>query len=83
MTDGQQQPRFSIDPKSVAQARADLQAIVKGIPIAEAAVEGFSDWEAIEGLERLWAAAGPMEPDGAAIGSAPDWLALLESLNGS
>jgi hypothetical protein len=55
--------RFSIDPESVAEARAELREIVKGIPVAEAAVEGFSDWQAIEAMERLHAAE-PMPSSG-------------------
>ncbi len=52
---------FPIDPQSVADARARLREMVQGIPIAEAAVEGFSDWQVIEAMERLWAA-GVSEP---------------------
>ncbi len=48
---------FSIDPESVAAARAELREIVQGAPIAEAAVEGFSDWQVIEAMERFWAVA--------------------------
>lgn len=49
--------RFSIDPASVAATRAELQEIVRGNAIAEAAVEGFNDWEVIEAMERLVAVA--------------------------
>lgn len=47
--------RFGIDPESVTASRAQLREIVRGTPIAEAAVEGFSDWQVIEMMERLWA----------------------------
>jgi hypothetical protein len=70
--------RFSIDPKSVAKARAELREIVKGIPVAEAAVAGFSDWQAIEALERLEAAEEmPRESDGTSTSQPEDWLAVL------
>jgi hypothetical protein len=36
--------------------------MVKGIPVAEVAVEGFSDWRVIEGIERLWNAAASETP---------------------
>jgi hypothetical protein len=52
-----EQSRFAIDPQSVAAARAELAEVVRGIPIAEAALEGFSDWEVVEAMERLWAGA--------------------------
>ena len=48
--------KFSIDAESVAEARAELHNIVQGSPIAEAAVEGFNDWQVIEAMERLWSA---------------------------
>ncbi|MCW2988892.1 MAG: hypothetical protein JWM24_1830 [Solirubrobacterales bacterium] len=54
--------RLSVDPQSVAAARADLRAMVRGNPIAEAAVEGFNDWEVIEAMERLWGAATSDQP---------------------
>lgn len=46
--------RVAIDPVSVAMAREQLRAMARGMPIAEAAVEGFSDWQVIEALERIW-----------------------------
>ena len=49
--------QLSIDAESVAAARKELQAITRGNPLAEAAVAGFSDWEAVEALERMWAVA--------------------------
>lgn len=58
--------RFGIDPESVAAMRAELQEIVRGTPIAEAAVEGFSDWQVIEAMERLWAA-GTSDQDEALV----------------
>ncbi len=51
--DDQKKDHFSIDPASVAATRAELLKIVRGNSIAEAAVEGFSDWEAVEAMERL------------------------------
>lgn len=62
MTSGRKGPKFSIDAESVAAARAELHDIVQGNPIAEAAVEGFNDWQVIESMERLWAAAEPETP---------------------
>jgi hypothetical protein len=50
-------PAFSIDPQSVVVHRAELLEIVRGQPLAEAAVEGFSDWQVVAAMERLWAAA--------------------------
>lgn len=46
--------RLGISPKSVKAARAELKKIVNGIPAAEAAVDGFNDWQVIEATERLW-----------------------------
>ncbi len=58
MSNGSEKPvQLNIDAASVAVARRELKEIVRGNPIAEAAVEGFSDWEAIEALERMWAVA--------------------------
>jgi hypothetical protein len=57
MADNADKVRLSIAPRSVAEARAQLRAIVRGIPLAEAAVEGFSDWQVIEAVERCWAGA--------------------------
>lgn len=71
--------RFSIDAESVAKARSELREIVKGIPLAEAAVEGFNDWQAIEAMERLQAAK-PMPCDDERISSyaaTESWLAAL------
>jgi hypothetical protein len=67
--------RFSIDPEGVAKARAELCEIVRGVPIAEAAVEGFSDWQVIEAMERLQAAE-PMPRD-SGDNRLGDWLAAL------
>jgi hypothetical protein len=53
--------QLPIDPESVRVARRALAEIVRGNPIAEAALEGFSDWEAVEALERIWAVG--LEPD--------------------
>jgi hypothetical protein len=70
--------QFSIDPESVASARAELREIVKGIPIAEAAAEGFNDWQAIEAMERLQAAEPMPREAGSDSGREPqDWLAVL------
>ncbi len=70
--------RFSIAPESVAQARAELREIVKGIPIAEAAVEGFNDWQAIEAMERLQAAEPMSRADSDSPSPRPgDWLDAL------
>jgi hypothetical protein len=69
MYDADRKPgQLPIDPESVRVARRTLADIVRGNPIAEAALEGFSDWEAIEALERLWAVG--LEPDRA--GDEPD-----------
>lgn len=69
--------RFSIDPGSVAEARAELREIVKGVPVAEAAVEGFNEWQVIEAMERLQAAE-PMPGEGAGpTAQSKDWLAAL------
>ena len=48
--------RFSIDPTSVADYRVQLREMARGVPIAEAAVEGFTDWQGVVAMERLWAA---------------------------
>jgi hypothetical protein len=55
---------FNIDPESVATARAQLLEMARGMPVAEAAVEGFTEWQVIEAMERLWAAGagGPELP---------------------
>jgi hypothetical protein len=53
--------QLRIDPESVRQSRRELAQIVRGNPIAEAALEGFSDWEVVEALERMWAVG--LEPD--------------------
>ena len=45
------------DAASVAAARRELRSLVRGNPIAEAAVVGFSDWEAVRALERMWSVA--------------------------
>jgi hypothetical protein len=46
--------RFSLDPDSVAGYREQLRAMAAGIPFAEAAIEGFSDWQVLRAIERLW-----------------------------
>jgi hypothetical protein len=62
MSDDTDKPvRLRIDPESVRHARQALAEIVRGNAIAEAALEGFSDWEAVEALERMWAVG--LEPD--------------------
>jgi hypothetical protein len=48
--------QLSIDPETVAAARAQLRAMAEGIPVAEAAVDGYTDWQVIEAIERLWTA---------------------------
>jgi hypothetical protein len=50
--------RFSLDPDAIAEYREQLRAMAAGIPIAEAAIEGFSDWQVIGAIERLWAEEG-------------------------
>ncbi len=78
MTASGKHSRFGIDPKSVAKARAELRAIVKGVPVAEAALAGFSDWQAIEALERLQAAEPmPRGTDDVSNQQSADWLAVL------
>lgn len=70
--------RFNIDAESVAKARAELREIVKSTPIAEAAVEGFNDWQAIEAMERLQAAEPmPREVDSDSGEQPQDWLPVL------
>lgn len=49
--------QLDIDAASVATARRELRSLVRGNPIAEAAVAGFSDWEAVQALERMWSVA--------------------------
>lgn len=62
--------RFEIEPAAVADYRAQLAEMVRGVPVAEAAVEGFSDWQVVEAMERLWAAGtGPIE---LSAGEAPE-----------
>jgi hypothetical protein len=62
MRDSDRKPvQLRIDPESVRHARRTLAEIVRGNPIAEAALEGFSDWEVVEALERMWAVG--LEPD--------------------
>jgi hypothetical protein len=63
MARGSNMLRLSIDPESVEATRSELEEIVRGTPIAEDAVDGFSDWQAIESMERLWAAAQPDASD--------------------
>jgi hypothetical protein len=46
--------RFSIDYKAIAAYREQLRAMCRGVPLAEAAVADFSDWEVVEAIERLW-----------------------------
>lgn len=59
--DDRRHMQLRIDPESVRQSRRELAQIVRGNPIAEAALEGFSDWEVVEALERMWAVG--LEPD--------------------
>jgi hypothetical protein len=49
--------QINIDPVSVATARRELRSMARGNEIAEAAVAGFSDWEAVRALERMWSVA--------------------------
>jgi hypothetical protein len=58
MSESGQRPacRFSIDAKAVAAYRVQLRKMAKGFPIAEAAVDGYSDWQVVEAMERMWAA---------------------------
>ncbi len=49
--------QLGIDPASVAGARRELRKMARGNPVAEAAVEGFSDWESVRALERMWSVA--------------------------
>jgi hypothetical protein len=60
MDDGscRREDRFSIDPTSVADYRVQLREMARGVPTVEAAIEGFSDWQVVVAMERLWAAAG-------------------------
>jgi hypothetical protein len=58
MADGPGEPvQLGIDPETVVQVRRALAEMVHGNPIGEAAVAGFTDWEAIEAFERMWAVA--------------------------
>jgi hypothetical protein len=58
MADGSREPvQLGIEPETVVQVRRALAEMVRGNPIGEAAVAGFSDWEAIEAFERMWAVA--------------------------
>src|SRR4051794_11670742 len=50
--------RFSLEPDAVADYREQLRAMAAGIPIAEAGIEGFSDWQVVMAIERLWALGG-------------------------
>lgn len=59
--------RLSIEPDSAAAARAELREMVRGVPIAEAAVEGFNDWQVIEATERL--CTQPCSPAASVVGS--------------
>jgi hypothetical protein len=52
MTDA---PKLKVDAESMKRHREELTEIVKGNAIAEAAVEGMTDWEVVAALERLWA----------------------------
>jgi hypothetical protein len=53
-TEATGKPKLKIDEASVRARREELAAIVKGSKLGEAAVEGMTDWEVIESLERLW-----------------------------
>jgi hypothetical protein len=49
--------QLGIEPESVVQVRRALAEMVRGNPTGEAAVAGFTDWEAILAFERIWAVA--------------------------
>lgn len=49
--------RFAIDVDSLESYRELVELIVAGMPIAEAALEGFSDWQVVRAVESLWNAA--------------------------
>jgi hypothetical protein len=57
MTTSGRGARFAIDAKSVAGYREQLKAMAHGMAVAEAAIDGFSDWQVVEAMERLWAVA--------------------------
>jgi hypothetical protein len=64
MCDSDRKPvQLRIDPESVRHARRTLAGIVRGNPIAEAALEGFSDWEVVEALERAENEPDPAEDE--------------------
>jgi hypothetical protein len=56
--------RFAIDANSVVGYREQLKAMAQGVPPAEAAIDGFSDWQVVEAMERMWAVAA-MDDEGA------------------
>jgi hypothetical protein len=56
--------RFGIDPESLASYRAELRLMAAGSPIAEAAIEGYNDWQVVEAMERLWAVGTADLPEG-------------------
>ena len=48
--------RLAIDAESVASYREQLVQIAAGVPMAEAALTEFSDWQVVVAMESLWAA---------------------------
>jgi hypothetical protein len=57
--------RFAIDADNVAVYRAQLKAMTHGTPIAEAAIDGFSDWQVVEAMERMWSVATDIDQEAA------------------
>jgi hypothetical protein len=49
--------RLPIDAESIAGYREQLKRICAGVPIAEAALESYCDWQVVAAIESLWAAA--------------------------
>jgi hypothetical protein len=49
--------QFEIDPASLAAYRRALRAMVKGMPVEEAAIDRLTDWQVVQAMESLWAAA--------------------------
>jgi predicted membrane GTPase involved in stress response len=66
--------RFAIDADSVAGYREQLKAMTHGVPVAEAAVDGFSDWQVVEVMERMWAVAVGADEDDSPEGGAANQL---------
>lgn len=63
MTGRPNKPRLPIDPESVEATRDSLEAIAEGSSVAEAAVAGMNDWQAIQAIERMLAVADPQFED--------------------